>query len=152
MIAYSFQLPSMRPDAKSDSYQDIREIGRPVPLRPRMPRANRAKLFAPYDALKPFEATVHAKDVVYVPRIELGDYAQECLDGRLRVLKRGDLVTVTWFQPYGSEEHLGQYIKTSGRISKIDANCQLFYLGKQIIPIPDIINIGGERFEGDSEG
>lgn len=39
-------------------------LERPLPCQPRMPRLNRAKLFAPYDALKPFETIIHAKYAV----------------------------------------------------------------------------------------
>ena len=98
-----------------NAYGDIIDMQRPVHdgdvfsrRHPKMPRLNRAKLFAPYDALKPFESTVHAKDTVYVRRKELSEFAQECLDQRLRRLERGDVVTVTWFQATETDRDSGQ--------------------------------------------
>ena len=94
-------------------------LERPAPYKPRMPQLNRAKLFAPYDALKLFESTVHAKDTVYTRRIELSEYAQECLDLKLRNIGRGDAVTVTWFMACspGQNNDLGQYVTAKGVIN-----------------------------------
>jgi len=117
---------------------------RPVPYKPRMPRLNRAKLFAPYDALKPFESTVHAKDTVYVRRKELSEFAQECLDQRLRCLERGDVVTVTWFQATETDMDSGQYITSTGTVTKIDRIYRVIYLDKQAIPVRDIFDLCGE--------
>ena len=117
---------------------------RPVPYKPRMPRLNRAKLFAPYDALKPFESTVHAKDTVYVRRKELSEFAQECLDQRLRRLERSDVVTVTWFQATETDRDSGQYVTGTGTVTKIDRIYRVIYLDKQAIPVRDILDLYGE--------
>ena len=122
-------------------------LERPLPYQPRMPRLNRAKLFAPYDALKPFEATVHAKDIVYTRRVELSEYAQECLDQRLRRTDRGDTVTVTWFRARspGSDDDTGQYVTATGVITKIDCAFHVLYLGNAAIPIEDILDLRDEN-------
>lgn len=129
-------------------------LERPAPYQPRMPRLNRAKLFAPYDALKPFEATVHAKDSVFVHRIELSDYAQECLDRRLQQLKRGDLITVTWFQRADPDSDLdrGQYVSNTGSLTRIDKICRVIFLGKLSIQFQDILNLRGENEDATCEG
>ena len=118
---------------------------RPVPYKPRMPRLNRAKLFAPYDALKPFESTVHAKDAVYVRRKELSEFAQECLDQRLRLLERGDVVTVTWFQATEADRDSGQYVTGTGTVTKIDHIYRVIFLDKQAIPVRCILDLYGEK-------
>ena len=69
-----------------NSYQDIRHMTRPVPSRPRMPRQNRAKLFAPYQALKGFGEAVHAKDAEYEDIPESGERPDGSSDSP--VLKR----------------------------------------------------------------
>ncbi len=120
---------------------------RPVPYKPRMPRLNRAKLFAPYDALKPFESTVHAKDTVYVRRKEPAEFAQECLDQRLRRLKRGDVVAVTWFRATETDRDSGQYLTGTGTVTKIDRICRVIYLDKLAIPVRDILDLYGENEE-----
>ena len=116
-------------------------LERPAPYKPRMPRLNRAKLFAPYDALKPFESTVHAKDTVYTRRIELSEYAQESLDHTLRCAERGDTVTVTWFQARSSDQDddMGQYVTAEGVITKIDRVFHVLYLGNTAIQMKDIL-------------
>lgn len=126
---------------------------RPVPSRPRMPRQNRAKLFAPYQALKGFSETVHAKDMAYVRRLELSEYAQECIDRKLRRLQRWDTVTVTWFRskPGKDDREIGQYMTTTGTVECLDPVFHLLFLGEQKIPMEDIADLRGERFDGISE-
>ena len=132
-----------------NSYQDIRHMTRPVPSRPRMPRQNRAKLFAPYQALKGFSETAHAKDTVYVRRLELSEYAQERIDRKLRRLRRWDTVTVTWFRlkPGGKDPDTGRYITATGTVEHIDPVFRVLLLGGQRIPMEDIADLRGERLD-----
>ena len=133
------------------THHNIIDQTRPVPSRPRMPRQNRAKLFAPYQALKGFSETVHAKDTVYVRRLELSEYAQERIDRKLRQLRRWDTVTVTWFQPKPGEGDLGQYMTATGTVERLDPVFRLLFLGEQKIPLDDITDLRGERLDGSSE-
>ena len=97
-------------------YQDIITSKRAPSRRPKMARADRAKIFAPFAALKGFEESVHARELRYVPRPELcGDRAEQ-LDRRLRSLRSGDTVTVTWFQHLKQEDgvDLGEYRVSTG--------------------------------------
>ena len=140
---------------KTENDQDNRyaSLQRPIPYQPRMPRLNRAKLFAPYDALKPFESTVHAKDAVYTRRIELSEYAQECLDQKLRHIGHGDHVNVTWFQQSSTSDcDLGSYVNLSGTITRIDPVFRILYLGKTAIAIKDILDLRGEDIDAEREG
>ena len=131
------------------SYQDIRHAARPVPSRPRMPRQNRAKIFAPYDALKGFEETVHARETVYVPQVQLSEYAQECLDRKLRLVERNDTITVVWFQPRPdvTVPGFGQYLTTTDTVVRIDRDFQELCLSNWSIRISKIIEIGGEKLD-----
>ena len=124
---------------------------RPIPSRPRMPRQNRAKMFAPYQALKGFSETVHAKDTVYVRRLELSEYAQEQLDLKLRLIHRWDTVTVTWFQSKQGEDDLGQYMTATGTVERLDPVFHLLFLGEQKIPMDDITDLRGDCLDGISE-
>lgn len=135
------------------AYQNIINQTRPVPSRPRMPRQNRAKIFAPYQALKGFSEAIHAKDTVFVPRLELAEYAQECLNRRLRQLRRWDTVTVTWFQvkPGEADRDLGQYVTETGMVECVDPVFHVLLLGRQRIPMEEITELRGERFDGISE-
>ena len=53
---------------------------------PSMDRGRRAKIFAPFDALKGFSEAVAAKDVLYEERITLSQEDQEELNRRLAIL------------------------------------------------------------------
>ena len=124
-------------------YQDMINQTRPVPSRPRMPRQSRAKIFAPYQALKGFGEAVHAKDTAYVRRMELTEYAQELLDRKLRRLRRRDTVAVTWFRPKPdeAERDIGQYLTATGTVERVDPVFRVLLLGGQRIPIEDITEL-----------
>ena len=123
---------------------------RPTPSKPRMPRQNRAKIFAPYQALKGFSEAVHEKDTVYVRWLELLEYVKECLDGKLRQLRRWDTVSVTWFRlkPGGEDPDTGQNITVTGTVERIDPMFHLLLLGEQKIPMDDILDLRGEHLDG----
>ena len=129
------------------------DLVRPMPSKPRMPRQNRAKIFAPYQALKGFSEAVHEKDTVYVRRLELSEYVKECLDRKLRQLRRWDTVSVTWFRlkPGGEDPDTGQYITVTGMVERIDPVFRVLLLGGQKIPMDDIAALRGERLDGISE-
>ena len=126
-----------------NTQQDLVHMARPVPSRPRMPRQNRAKIFAPYQALKGFGDAVRAKDAVYVPRMELPADRQEQLDRQLRGLRRQDRVSVTWFlaRP-GDPSGRGQYVTAAGTVERIDMYARLLWVGAQPVPFSDITEIG----------
>ena len=108
-----------------------------------MPRQNRAKLFAPYDALKGFEETVHAKDTVYVQRAELSEYVQETLDRKLRALRRGQRISVTWFRRVAAES--GEYRTVTGIFQGIDSIFRTLALDAQVIRLSDIVGIDAAK-------
>ena len=127
------------------SYRDVFLRGKPRhdrydPFRikhPKMDVGHRAKIFAPFDALKGFGAAVAAKGIVYTPRLELEREDREELDRRLRIL--GELtrnsaqarknrveVSVTFFVPCPDEDHddcgnAGQYVTVTGISRGVDA-------------------------------
>ena len=77
------------------SYRDVFLRGKPEHDRydlfrikhPMMDVGHRAKIFAPFDALKGFGAAIASKGVVYTPRVELEREEREELDRRLRILR-----------------------------------------------------------------
>ena len=132
------------------TYQNIIDQTRPVPSRPRMPRQNRAKIFSSYQALKGFGEAIHSMDAVFVPRPELTEYAQECLDRKLRQLRRWDTITVTWFRPKegGTDRDLGRYVTTTGTVECIDLIFRVLLLSGQRIPMEAITQLRGEGLDG----
>ena len=61
---------------------------------PRMEEGHRAKIFAPFAALKGYEEALRAKEKIVVPKVELSDDALEFLDYQLKQLKVGDYVLI----------------------------------------------------------
>lgn len=104
---------------------------------PPMSPGHRAKIFAPFDALRGFDFCIMAKEVPYTHRRELSATEKDRLDRQLRVLhsltyngraarENHPAAEITYFEPcpdpenfaYGKE---GQYLTITGRVSKVDA-------------------------------
>lgn len=102
-------------------------------------KADRAKIFAPFDALRGFREALAAKEYILVPRIELSEEAKEELDRKIQEIQKSDMVTVVYF-------HNGDYIKTTGMVSKLDVNCRFLQIVNTKIPLDDICDIQGGKF------
>lgn len=125
---------------------------------PRMPCGKRAKIFAPFDALKGFNEAVAAKDVVYVDPIELEQQDREELDRRLNILHELTIngraakanrvvVTVTYYVlcedpesfSYGSK---GQYKTLTGICWGVDGEySKTILVGTMRIPFSNLFII-----------
>ncbi len=94
---------------------------------PSMDLGRRAKLFAPFDALRGFGDAVSAKKELYESRRDLSEEDLSELDRRLRLLKENcpARVQVTFFLPCTDENSeafglMGQYHTLSGLCLKVD--------------------------------
>ena len=99
---------------------------------PPMNTSRRAKIFAPFDALKGFGAAVAAKEVLYVEKTELSESEKESLDKKIHFLEKARVsggsrifVNVTVFQECEDPEnegygHQGPYRTVTGHLQKID--------------------------------
>lgn len=126
-------------------YRDVFLKGRPKHDRydsfrirhPQMPPGKRAKLFAPFDALRGFDFAILMKNEIYTDRVLMSPEDREELDRRLSILH--DLtynsgiaranrpqIEVTYYEPcsdvnseaYGSQ---GQYKTITGICRNVDA-------------------------------
>ena len=104
---------------------------------PKMDVGHRAKIFAPFDALRGFNFEIMAKDVLYEDMTELSDDDRAELDRRLRILNEltwssyaarmnSVKVTVTHFVVCTDEHNdaygvRGRYVETSGICRRVDA-------------------------------
>jgi hypothetical protein len=150
------------------SYRDVFLRGKPRhdrydPFRirhPAMDTGHRAKIFAPFDALKGFGEAVAAKNVLYRQRTELEQEEREELDRRLRILRdltrnsalaRRNRVTVsvTWFRSCadaGSESYGtgGQYVTVTGVCMGVDAEVtRTIRIDDMRIDLEDVLLIEG---------
>lgn len=125
------------------NYRDMLHLPRPPSAHPKMKRQDRAKIFAPFAALSGYDAAVHARDRVLVPRTILTDYALECLDRTMRQLRRGDRVTVTYFVPADpcQPDALGEYVTVTAPVVRLDVYDRTLHLDGHFIPFDDIFEI-----------
>ena len=137
---------------------------------PSMNRGHRAKIFAPFDALKGFYEAVSAKNVLYEDRIELNPEDSEELDRRLSILHNLTYnsrmaranrvqVSVTYYQPCQDKEHdayglRGQYQTITGICWNVDAEVERTITIDRIrLSLDDVIRIEapGDFFKVDWE-
>lgn len=97
-----------------------------------MSRADRAKQFMPFAALKGFEEALEAAAKPIYDRVILGEDAQQELDAALRALRVGDEIRLTYYEET-------KYISRTGRVDRIDKNRKLLFLSGLPVPIEDII-------------
>lgn len=127
-----------------NEYTELNGMRRAQSLRPRMAPGDRAKLFAPFAALKGFDESAHARERTLVPRPDIAVDRQEQLDRRLRSLNRGDTVTVTWFEVLRDEEglELGRCRITSGQYLANHPTSGVLVLTTARIETKNILDLG----------
>lgn len=106
-------------------------------MRSRMSRADRAKQFAPFAALKGYDEALRKKEKILVPKIVLGEDAQEELDYKMRQVRRNEPITVVYFRE-------GEYIEVTGMVTRIDEISRILYVVKTAISFDDILDIAGD--------
>ena len=128
------------------SYDDMIRLDRPRSGHPKMRRGDRAKIFAPYDALKGFSDSVKEKDRVYFPRILTTEFIQEGINRRLTGLNRRDTVVVVYFvsMQRTAEEDLGEYRTAAGTVLRVDAVERKLVLDCLTVPFEDIVSLTGD--------
>lgn len=102
--------------------------------RPKMSIENRAKQFAPFSALRGLPEELTAMEKIVVSRLELSEYMEEELNKMLSMLKPGDMATVIYFCN-------DEYIKVTGMIARIDADCRILQIVEKRIGFDDIYSI-----------
>lgn len=116
-------------------YDDLIYQAPPVSdRRSRMKMEDRAKQFAPFAALKGYEAAIKAKEREYSPRLLLSETRKSELNDQLQQLYPGQMITVRHYQ-----EH--SYAITSGIFSAIDPVRKRLILSDLSIAIYDISDI-----------
>lgn len=99
-----------------------------------MDRADRAKQFMPFDALKGFREALAEKERLVVQRRSHSEEEQEALDRKLRRLRKKDIVTVEYFQN-------GAYERLTGMVSAIDVPGRRLQIADTEISFSDIAAI-----------
>lgn len=102
--------------------------------RPKMSREDRAKQFMPFAALKGYPEALRKKEKVVVPRADVSEEYAELLNGKLRQVKRNDMITVIYFSN-------GEYLKKTGMVSRIDKTARILKVVNTKIGFDDIYDI-----------
>ena len=125
---------------------------------PQMNTGHRAKIFAPFDALKGFSDAVSSKDVLYEGRKELEEEDREELDRKLHILhnltwnsrmaRRNHVtVTVTCYVPCDDEQSesygmKGRYLTVTGMCTNVDPDVyRTICVDRKTIDFEDILSI-----------
>jgi hypothetical protein len=140
-------------------YDDIINIEYPlkssdVIKHPRMQVEDRAKIFAPFAALKGYEEAIAAKQKIVVPRIELSEESKEYLDlqlGKIEKLlakEQHPIITVVYFQKDKvRNEDGGEYIQFTGMVAKFDQTSRILQIVEKRFRLEDIYRIEGEELD-----
>lgn len=136
-------------------YSDILHKNRPASARPKMDLSNRAKIFAPFDALRGFNFAVMATEAAraLMPRVELSEDSQQELNQKLAQIRTGETVTVCYFtreRQLGDLE-LGSYHSMTGQVQGIDEYSGALILADCFILIADIRDLRVEGGDGYAE-
>lgn len=136
-------------------YSDILHEDRPASSRPKMDLSNRAKIFAPFDALRGFNFAVMATEAekALLPRVELSEDSQQELNRKLQQLHTGETVTVCYFsrERQVGDLELGYYHSETGQVQGIDEYSGALILTDCFIPIADIRDLLVEDGDGHAE-
>ena len=130
-------------------YRDIIHAERPqnpavLRRHPRMSIGDRAKIFAPFAALRGHgdqllneESKLHRQT-----KIELTEGSAEILSKKLSKVAKGQRVGVIYFHP--DSEELGYYMTLEGQVTSFDPVFKTIKLDKKTLSFDDIIDIYGE--------
>lgn len=97
-------------------------------------RAERAKQFAPFDALRGFRDALREKERIVVPKPELSEEMKEELDQNFSQVKLKDIITVVYFQK-------DECLKVTGMVSRISITSRTLQIVNTKINLDDICEI-----------
>lgn len=97
-------------------------------------KADRAKQFVPFDALKGFREALTAKEQTILPKAALSEEALGELDYKLKQIVPGCILSVIYF-------YKGRYVKVCGMVSRIDTSRHILTIVNTSIPFDDIYDI-----------
>ena len=120
--------------------EQMLQMPRPDPTRIRMDILNRAKIFAPFAALKGFEECIREQEILYEGQKIITEDQAEQIDRTLREAQTGDWVTAIFFisGPYAQEQ--GQYQTVTGPLAW-EKGRSAIRVGNRRIHICDLLDI-----------
>ena len=132
------------------TYDDIINLPHPTSAKhPRMPMADRAAQFSPFQALSGFGSAIRETARVTGERVELTEDEKAILDEKLRLLlETGGEGVFTYFLPDERKDG-GAYVTAVGPVKRIDQLVrQVILTDRTAIPIDDILEIEIQALPG----
>ena len=102
----------------------------------KMTNRERAKIFAPFDALKGFKEALKEEEIIKVSKMTLSEDQEIMLDNIVKKLVKGMMIEVTHYVP--EEEY---YIKSIGIFTKLDDINRCIFVVKNRVLIDNIFDI-----------
>ncbi|MCD7785703.1 MAG: hypothetical protein LUH18_09080 [Oscillospiraceae bacterium] len=113
---------------RKDNFDEIIDMERPwteetLKRHPKMSPQDRAKIFAPFAALRGHSERLGEEDVKLMrsKRTELSEDEAAMLSDKLLQVKKGMTVTVVYFLPDMEDGDIGYYTTVTGTVTNIDA-------------------------------
>ncbi len=103
-----------------------------------MDDTQRGKQFLPFAALTGLEHELAAAEFRPVEKVVFSEEAAEELDRRLRKVRPGDMVSLTY---YKKTHRGGMYLHRTGMVSRIDLVARTLTVVKEPIPFADLYDI-----------
>ena len=126
-------------------YRDIMYLPRPASKHIKMSLQNRAKLFAPFAALRGFDIEILTKegDTLLSPRPELSESQEEEIFRTLNSVHHGSSVVLVRFllAKIVDGTAMGSFVTISGEVSKIEEESHCIVVGKERIPLSDVLSL-----------
>ena len=104
--------------------------------RVKMPKSQRAKQFAPFDAVVGLRKALKEKEKIRLPRKEVTDDIAHEIDRILRNLETGDIVTAVYYDDL--EEN---YLQITGEFKIINTQKRIIKICNNIIFIDNIYSV-----------
>ena len=104
--------------------------------RAKMPPSQRAKQFAPFDAVVGLRKALYEKERLREARRQLSEEAIEEINSILKILHVHDTVTVIHYK--NTEQ---RYVKTTGEVQKLNPQSHTLIISAQEIQFEDIYKI-----------
>lgn len=105
------------------------------PITP-MPISERAKIFAPFAALKGLPDALKEKEKIRVPKKEISDYMANKINRALKTIKKGQIITVIYYNKFEQE-----YVQITGVVDGILYNQKILQVVTTKIPFEDVYEI-----------
>ncbi len=135
-------------EATKKKYADIINMQRPVDesiLRkhPRMSVPERAKIFAPFAALRGHGDRIVAEDgkLLRQKKIDFSEGELEKLSAKLALIEKNKEVGILYFVPSSPGSDMGHYEKIEGKVILFDPVFQKVRIGSTIILFSDIADV-----------